>query len=212
MLSAADFAYAFQGITHPHYHQAVKAANRLAYHSREELPTDLLDRDRPNEDPEYKAYRLNNWEPITLPEFEKIHGQVAKLQRARGLSVEYPAGRLANTIREGEGPSEYLLKGYPEYESLLNYIFTVVTRPLLDDPNGVLVVLPGRVLEQRFDLLEAEVQAGNYLQPVVTYYGSADVLDLRKGELAVICLSNTITYAVQGGEQHDGLQVLVVDM
>jgi hypothetical protein len=123
----------FEG-KHIAYERCVEHAEDMAVHVMGMKPMKLLDRVRPREDPEVKAYRLLSYEPITTATADKAVFMLQKIMNPKLWSIKFPDS--------GKDLEQYLFKDYPFYKSIINYTTDVIIRSMVADPNGVMVVMP----------------------------------------------------------------------
>jgi hypothetical protein len=119
---------------HSCYEAACEHATEMSWHIYGVTPEELLNRVRPNEPPEVTKYRLENYEPTTKSAADKALQVVSKIFNPNLSSV-----RWKNQNPEAEELKSYTLEYYPVYNSVVNYMQSVVLRRMIADPNGVLV-------------------------------------------------------------------------
>src|SRR5688572_12175321 len=145
---------------HDLYEVCCEHAEEMSWHLYGVKPEKLLERTRPNEDPDIKQYRLDNYEPITKSAADKAVHIVSKIFNPNLYSV-----RWKEKTSSSEELKKYTLEYYPSYNSIVNFLKDVLLRKMLADPNGVAVVTVDSV-----PYLESQ-----RLEPVLKVYGSKSV-------------------------------------
>lgn len=145
---------------HDNYQCCVDHAEEMSWHLYGVKPEKLLERTRPNEDPDIRQYRLENYEPITKSAADKAVHIVSKIFNPNLYSV-----RWKDQTKSSEELKKYTLEYYPNYNSIVSFMKDVLLRKMLADPNGVAVVTVENVPE-----LESV-----RLTPVLKVYGSKSI-------------------------------------
>lgn len=159
---------------HCFYEKSVKWADQMNVHADGLYPCELLDTRRPNEPLEVMEYRKKIFVPKTKPYFSKIISSLQKIRRSSDWSIRYE-GEFPK-IPEGETLADYCDLYYPQYISITNWVFGVLLKKYLTDPNAVLFCYPKEIgLEQN-----------EYLQPIVQIIDSCHVLDYVYQDYAVM--------------------------
>lgn len=140
----------------------------MSYHfDKEKKPLEWLEIARPNEAVQYKEYRLNNYEAITVPYAQKIIFQLQKIRRAEDWGINYPEG-------ENNELKTYLKYNYPKgYNSFENYFFNFILKNVIRDANGVLVNAPENIIS----ILENGVDNSKELAPFAFYYTTDQIIE-----------------------------------
>lgn len=147
-------------LRHDLYVKTVQHAREMGVHIYGEKPLYLLERARPREDAEVKAYRIENYEPTTKAGADKALDIVSKVCNPVLSSITWKEQNPDSQKLE-----EYTMEYFPGYNSLLNFNKEVVLKKMLADPNGILAVKPQNIPE-----LDTEV-----IEPVVVTYGSPNI-------------------------------------
>jgi hypothetical protein len=148
------------GKRHDNYESTVEHAEEMSWHLYGTTPVELLERTRPNEDPDITQYRKDNYEPITKSAADKAVHIVSKIFNPNISSVRWKE-KNAKT----DELKSYTLEYYPMYNSIVTYLKDVLLRKMLADPNGVAVVTVDRVPERQTERLS----------PVLKTYGSKSI-------------------------------------
>jgi hypothetical protein len=168
---------------HQKYQETIAIARALQVHSKGEYPEDLLDADRPGEEPTYKAYRTNKlfFSPITKGAWGKISSTTDKIRLAEDWKIEFkdPKGAVA----KGESLKEYTEENYPLFDSLVNWFFTLGKKRMEDDPNGAIAVYPIQNASHQTD----------YVSPFTFIYPSECIIDFEENNFcAILCKEKSL--------------------
>lgn len=145
---------------HDNYECTVDHAEEMSWHLYGVKPEKLLQRTRPNEDPDITQYRLDNYEPITKSAADKAVHIVSKIFNPNLYSIRWKdKNKVTDELRS------YTLEYYPSYNSIVNFAKDVLLRKMLADPNGVAVVTVENV---------PDIQSER-LHPVLKIYGSKSI-------------------------------------
>jgi hypothetical protein len=159
---------------HCFYEPSVKAADKMDVHADGKYPCELLDTRRPNEPLEVMEYRKKIFIPKTKPYFSKIISSLQKIRRSSDWSIRYE-GEFAK-ISEGETLQDYCELYYPQFTSITNWVFSVLLKKYLTDPNAVLFCYPK----------EVGLEENKYLQPIIQIIDSCHVLEYVYNDYAVM--------------------------
>jgi hypothetical protein len=148
------------GRRHSNYDECCKHAREMSWHFYGVKPEELLNKVRPNEDPEITAYRLENYEPITKSAADKAINITSKIFNPNLYSIRWK--------EEGEQIADfkkYSLEYYPDYNSIVTFTKDVLLRKMLADPNAVAVVTINKIPENGSERVE----------PIMKVYGSSHI-------------------------------------
>jgi len=159
---------------HVFYDKAKEIADAMCVHADGLVPIRLLHERRPNEPQEVLDYRKKIFVPKTKPVFSKIFSSLQKIRRSSDWSIRYEG--MFPKIAEGETLGEYADENYPGFTSLTNWVFTLLLRKYLIDPNAVVYVAP----------ITTEVPENEYLQPIAQIFDSKNVIDFVQDDYAVL--------------------------
>lgn len=176
-------------INHRHcfYKRSVEDAKAMLVHADGIFPGDLINERRPNEPEEVLCYRKKIFIPKTKPYFSKIVSSLQKIRRSSDWSIRY-TGDFPK-IPEGESLKDYTETYYPQFGSVTNWVFSVLLKKYLTDPNALLFVKPK----------EVGVEEGVYLEPIITVIDSAHVLDYVYDDYAVFINSSGCVWSNSKG-------------
>lgn len=159
---------------HLFYKETIEIEERMAIHANGTLPKKLLNERRPNEPLEVKTYREKIWIAKTKPTFYKIFSSLQKIRRSSDWSIRFE-GEFTR-IKEGETLEDYCEHYYPGFYSLTNWVFTLMLRKYLIDPNAVVFVHP----------VTREIPENEYLKPIAQIFDSKNVIDFVEDDFAVL--------------------------
>ena len=159
-------SYIIDGNKHSYYDFTVEHEAEMSVHIKGSQPGALLNDYRPNEPAEIHDYRLRIWQPITKSSSKRAISVIQRINNSRYYSIDFPPqpDSITDTLET------YLTKEYPRFDSLILWLFDVALKDMLNDPNGVVAVLP----------IDLDVPDNEYYQPYTFCYRSDQVID--KGE------------------------------
>lgn len=185
---------------HAAYNKTVEIYDNLRTHANGEKPAQLLNDYRPGESAEIFNYRLKIYEPVTKEHISQIITSLSKIRRSSDWSIKYtnpvPAG-----ITPAESPQQYCEEAFPYFGSLTNWVFSVLLKNYLIDPNAVILVTP----------LNTDVQPHQYLKPFPVIFNSTQVLEYVEDELAILKSKEQCAYRSGNTMRYDGDVFYVVD-
>lgn len=148
---------------HPLYQQTVEHAEAMGVHIYGDKPLYLLDRARPREDEDVKAYRIENYEPTTKAGADKAIDIVSKIFNPTLYSINWKEQN--DQVKELQN---YTLQYYPNYNSITAFDKDVVLRRMLADPNGIMAIKPSEIPDDDSQRLEPETVI--YGSSAIWYY------------------------------------------
>lgn len=190
---------------HEFYRETVDIAEAMSLHADGGKNPDgtvtaalakMLYERRPNEPLEVLEYRKKRYKPKTKPTFSKIFSSLQKIRRSSDWSIRYE-GEFPR-IAEGETLEEYCDENYPGFTSLTNWVFTLMLRKYLIDPNAVVYVAP----------ITTDVQQNEYLQPIAQIFDSRNVIKFVADDYAVLLNPIGATY-YSGGKPVKGKSYII---
>lgn len=173
---------------HHFYDAAVNIAKKMAVHADGVFPGDLLKERRPNEPKEVLEYREKIWVPKTKPTFSKVYSELQKIRRSSDWSIKYENQDQFTLITDEQNLETYCEKNFPYFDSITNWVFSLMLRKELIDPNAVVVVMP----------IEWEVEETDLLQPFPVIFDSAKVIDFKSNDYVVLNNPEGAIYYVRG--------------
>jgi hypothetical protein len=169
--------YFFENKHHLYYSLSVDKYKEFLPHSDGEYPKDVIERQRPNEPMAVKDFRKEIWEPITKPKFTQIVSSLGKIRRSSDWAIKYPEeAKELTKISEEETLQKYCEEEFPYFKSVTNWVFSVLMKFYLIDPNAVMLVMP----------LESNVDPTEYIKPYPYLFNCEDVFDFVPEKYAVI--------------------------
>lgn len=161
--------------TLPTYAKAVEMYRALAVHAKGEVPLKIIATRRPNESGEVKDYRMSIYRPITAGYVGAVISSLEKIRRARDWRISYPTEATFPLVPHGETLQEYCEEKFPHYNSLTEWLFTVLLPQYTIDANLLILMAP----------LEA-VAENELLRPYPTMFQSDQVYEYRPDDYAVL--------------------------
>ena len=161
----------------PCYKDAKTIYDSLRIHFNGEFPGDLLMARRPSEGDAIFEYRKRIYSPITKEACAPIITSLSKIKRSSDYSIKYDKATFDTGIATGESLEDYCEYKFPhQYGSVTNWIFSVLLKNILIDPNAVVFIQP----------LDFEVEKSDYLKPYPVIYNSDQVYEFIHEQLAVL--------------------------
>jgi hypothetical protein len=118
----------------------VKEYLNFKIYSDAEYPTELIDKQRPNEQKEVKVYRKEIYQPVFSEVFDRILNALGKIFRSDGFFLKYPDQSEFTKIAENEKLDVYLTKHFTQSKSLMNWCAQVAMKQYIIDANGVCII------------------------------------------------------------------------
>lgn len=170
---------------HPYREENIKAADRILVHAEGKFPENLISERRPNEPKEVLDYRKIIFVAKTKPTFSKVFSSLQKIRRSQEWAIRYPKD-VFSRIREEETLDMYCERKYPFFTSVTNWVFDVVLRKYLIDPNAV-----GFVYPQNFG---EGVEENDVVKPICEIFTSEYILDFVPENYAVLKTMAGVSY------------------
>jgi hypothetical protein len=152
------------GARHSCYQESVTHAEEMSWHFYGITPEKLLNRARPNEDPEITRYRIANYEPHTKSAADKSVNITSKIFNPNLYSIRWSKDK---ENRDALKLMEYTLDYFPKYNSVVSFTKDVLLRKMLADPNAIVVVKPGIIPDDQTQTIS----------PELVIYGSPNLWD-----------------------------------
>jgi len=154
------------GIQWEYRKEAVEHCEELSVHFNGEKPTKILNDTRPNEPSDIKKYRADVFQPITKSKAKKIVNILQRINNSKNYSIQYPS-EISSLLNEDD-LEDYCTEYYPYYNNIVQWVFDVLLKKMLVDPNAVICFRP---IETANDV--------EYLKPYGFIYGSKNVIDFK---------------------------------
>lgn len=186
-------------LKHENYAESVSHANEMGVHIYGDSPAKLLTSYRPNEPKIIYEYRQSIFLPITKSKSKKVINVLKRINNASNYKIDYPKDK-SSLIPEGQDIETYLTKDYPFMENIIKWLFELVLKQDMADPNSVVAVRP-----------VSEVAEDEMLRPYGFIYSAEQVWDYILDEYFTILVSNTIVYKSGTTVMTDGKRFHIYD-
>jgi hypothetical protein len=185
------------GHLHSEYKQTVEIMTDMRAHSDGDKVglAKLIDERRPQEDEEYKKYRIKILVEITKPIIGKVITSLSKIRKSQDWSCKFDPKNVPSSITPDEVPQKYFDEKYPFFKSLDAWLFSVCLKNYLVDPNGLVVIAP----------LNVAIPESELYKPFAIVFNSDQVMDYVHGDYAVLKSRETNSYKEDNVEYNDGL-------
>lgn len=183
-------------VRHENYQDNVDHYKEMAVHIDGESPTELLEKQRPNEDPAARDYRISVFQPITKSRSKKIINTLSRIKNSKNFSIVFPS-QIAATIPPEESLEQYTMKDFHPFKAIDNWLFTVVLKQDLLDANSICVWLP-------LNLAEVENDNSLFLKPAPFVFGSEQIVDFQSNVYYTVLLNETRPYKDEAGKNKPG--------
>lgn len=118
----------------------VKEYLNFQIYSDNEYPKELIDKQRPNEQLEVKAYRKEIYQPVFSEVFDRVLNALGKIFRSDGFFLKYPNQADFTKIADSEKLDVYLTNHFTHSKSLMNWCAQVAMKQYIIDANGVCII------------------------------------------------------------------------
>jgi len=180
-LTLDEFKLYFQGnLKHSCYPDTVDVYDKLKVHAFGEVPERLINKRRPSESEDTMAYRKEIYVPKTKNPITKVVNSLAKIRRSPDWSINYKDAFIPASVVEEEQLQEYCENSYPGYESVTNWIFSVLLQNMCVDPNSIVAIFPKSL----------NIQENEYFKPVAVLFNSDATIFFEEGEEFAILKSS----------------------
>lgn len=178
--------------------ERVKQSKIIRPHSLGEVDDNFFKKYIPSEPDFAREYKIENFRAITKPYYQKICSTVSKINRAPDFLITFPVEKQAR-INEEFSLEKYLNK-FHEHHSFREWVFNYWVKQLLDEPNGVTVILPS---EEQDELdLYVKVEVDCYPAESVIKYEKGEYCILREGENEWYYIDNTYVIEIEKTLEH----------
>lgn len=171
---------------------------QMAIHTDGLFPEALIGERRPNESDKLLKYRKEIFESQTKGPFSKILNSLGKIRRSEDWSILYPSD-ISKKVPEGETLYDYCEVNYPGFGSVTNWMFAILLKEYLKDPNGVIVVMPKTLPEED----------NEFLEPIATVYNSHQILEYHANDYAVL-KSKEKNKFIEKGREYEGRIIYII--
>ncbi len=180
---------------HNAYDETIKISVRLSIHADGESPGTLIKDRRPSESETIQSYREKIWVAITEPVISRIITSLSKIRRSSDWSIKYDTTVIPNSILPEETLEQYCEQNYPTFGSVTKWVFDVLLKTYLVDPNAIIMVMT----DNPFGDLST------YRKPYALIFDSERVYDYIDGKYAVLYSTDKSEYKLDNGKiMYDG--------
>jgi len=178
----------------PFYKLCQEKCEDMRVHADGIFPERLIRERRPNEPSEVLEYRAKIFKPITKPTFSKVYASLQKIRRSQDWSIRYENLDQFARVAEDETLEMYCEYNFPYFSSVTNWVFQLLLRKYLIDPNAVIFVYP----------ITYEVAENEYLKPFPVIFESTNVLYFAPEDYAILKAPEGSTYYDSKGKLQRG--------
>lgn len=178
------------------YDDAVKAATELKIHANKEYPKTLIEERRPSEGQALFDYRKKIYKSQTKGPIQKVIGELMKIRKSDDWSVLYTE-EPPKVIKKGEEPKTYWEEKFPKFRSLTNWVFTVLLKSYLLEPNSVILVMP-------MEMQKEKQKSAKFRRPFPFWFDTESVIEGKEEELFILKSKDKATYEENGKQYNDG--------
>jgi hypothetical protein len=163
-------------------------------------PLRLIEERRPHESEAIHAFRKKIYQPKTKETISSVVTSLGKIRRSSDWSIEYDSETQNSAIPDGETLFDYCEKKFPYYSSITMWVFSVLLKEYLIDPNAIIVVCP----------LSRPQTDQEYLKPYPIIFNSDQILDYIENQYAILKSLNKYDYTDAKSEMQQGSMWYVV--
>lgn len=190
--------YFKEKLRHHFYEETIEKAEEMRIHADGKFPEKLIEERRPNEPKEVMDYRKKIFIPKTKPTFGRIVSSLSKIRRSSDWSIRYANLDKFTLITEDETLEQYCEFKFPKFTSVTNWVFSVLLKKYLTDPNAVVFTFP----------MEINVAENEHMKPYPVIFDSENVLDYEQDDYAI--LVNPLGSSVYSSGRDKGKSFYVV--
>ena len=151
----------------PSHDDCVKIYNAIRIHANGEFPGDIITERRPHESEEVREYRKKLYKPINKKTIGRVIKSINKIRRSTDWKISYDKDGIPPKITAEETLEKYCENKFPYFDSLTNWVFKVLLRNYLVDPNGLVLIKP----------LVSEIEDNQYFKPFPFIYNSDQIFE-----------------------------------
>ena len=183
------------------YDEATKEATAILVHANKIYPKELIDERRPSESESVLNYRKKIYKSKTKAPIQKILNELMKIRKADDWSIQHQKEKVPAAIRPGEDPYTYFEVEFPIFESVTNWVFTVLLKSYITEANSVILVMP----------TNPGATGAELFKPFPYWFPTDCVLEFKEGYGAILKSRDKHTYVENGTEFTDGEIYYVID-
>ncbi|GHT33577.1 hypothetical protein FACS189434_08040 [Bacteroidia bacterium] len=165
---------------HPNNAKCVELAEKIEIHAKGKMPVNLIDKRRPNESEQTKAYRKEIYVSITEEPIGKVINALSKIRRSQDWNIQYDNDAIPKSIAEKETLQEYCENNYPQFSSITNWAFSELLQLSLIDANAVCAVIVKSMPEN----------SANYIKPEIEIFKSSQIINFVQGQYYALLSSD----------------------
>lgn len=159
---------------HHFYERTIEIAKAMSVHADGTFPDNLIKERRPHEPKDVMDYREKIFIAKTKPTFTKVFSSLQKIRRSSDWDIRFE-GEFPK-VNEEETLEKYTGENYPYFTSLTNWVFSLLLRKYLIDPNAVVLVYP----------IDRDIPENEILKPIATIFDSVNVIDYVEEDYCVL--------------------------
>jgi hypothetical protein len=159
----------------PVYSEYVSIYDSIRVHANGEYPAKLIEERRPHESEYIYAYRKKLYKPITKRVIGSVIHALGKIRRSSDWSIKYDPTLVNPKTAADETLEQYCEKRFPYFNSLTNWVFSILLKEYLVDPNAIVLVAP----------LSIDIADNEYVKPFPVVINSSSVLEFKDDLLIV---------------------------
>jgi hypothetical protein len=159
----------------------------------------LIDRARPGENEQIKAYRREIYKSITRMPCDKVVNSLRKITKASDYRIDYKGAEVPAIINEEETLEEYCEQYMPIYKSVTNWFTQVGMRFNLIDPNGAYVVLP----------YSYDVKANEFVKPIPYTILSENICEFKENDFILYRSDKVYSFVSKGRKYEEYVYVFI---
>lgn len=147
----------------------------LVHYDEDKVPYKLFNSNAPHEDEKQRKYRIENYEPLTVPYMHKAVGILKRVCNRSNVNIDY----INDTQRD-------YYTDIPTFGTVFNYFDQIVLQQKAIDPNGVLGVhIPQYPLNINDDG-SVSIDPTERVSPLPVVYSSKEVVDFVEDHYLII--------------------------
>ena len=152
----------------------------------------LIEARRPNESDSIVAYRKKNYLPKTKQPCFKVLNSLKKIVKSGDWKIDYSKADNPSIVGD-DTLQKYCEKDYPMFKSLENWAYSLATKQLISDPNGLYYVEP----------MNWDIQNGEKYEPIARFVKTPDVFAFKQDEFTLFKSQHVNTVRDTSGELRD---------
>jgi len=184
----------------------VKVRDEMVVHTRGVYPVELIEKFRPNEPEDVKDYRMVNYRAITVAPINEGIDSLYRVLLQSNYKIELPDDIRDYVLFHKFKPIDY--PGSGERFTFMEYLWRVLFRTMIDDPNGAVVWLPVNPVNPYE--LPSETPENMQVDVAPTYVGSGQIIDSNSDVFSFRALEDWKLYT-SDGERYEPYYFIVTN-